>query len=137
MVEAWNHWPRRDAVSSRPWNVYNDTHLHKDGKEDDCDDGCDKHVPHWEVVLVEQVDQGESDGSTQATVRYDELVLGCELYYAEFVDHEGQTDDPWDKEKGTGKTILNWNKLLVYSVHQNYHICALQRYSVSLCLGVA
>lgn len=69
------------------------SHLHKDGEEDDRDDSCDEHVSRREVVLIEQVDQGESDCSSQAAIRYDELVLGGELYYAEFVDHEGQTDD--------------------------------------------
>lgn len=82
------------AVSLRPWNVFNNTHLHKNSEENDSDDSCDKHVPHREVVLVKQVGQGESDCSSQATIRYDELVLGGELYYAESVDHAGQTDDP-------------------------------------------
>lgn len=65
-------------------------HLHKDGEEDDGDDGCEEQVTHGEVILVQEVAQGEGDGPPQASIGDDELVLGGQLHDAELVDEPGQ-----------------------------------------------
>ena len=65
-------------------------HLHKDGEKDDCDDGREEQVTHREVLLVQEVAQGEGDGPSQAPVGNDELVLGGQLHDAELVDKPGQ-----------------------------------------------
>lgn len=65
-------------------------HLHKDGEEDDGDDGGEEQVAHGKVLLVQEVAQGEGDGAAQAPVGDDELVLGRQLHDAELVDEPGQ-----------------------------------------------
>ena len=65
-------------------------HLHKDGEEDDSDDGSEEQVTHGEVLLVQEVAQGEGDGPSQASVGNDELVLGGQLHNSELVDEPGQ-----------------------------------------------
>lgn len=77
---------KNTLLSDQPASSY----LHKDGEEDDGDDGREEHLSHWKMIFIQQEAQGEGDGSSQATVGYDELVLGGEFDDAEVVDDEGQ-----------------------------------------------
>lgn len=65
-------------------------HLHKDGEEDDSDDGSEEQVTHGEVLLVQEVAQGEGYGPSKTPVSDDELVLGGQLHNSELVDEPGQ-----------------------------------------------
>lgn len=71
------------------------SYLNKDSEEDDSDDGSEEHLSHGKVVLIQQEAKGEGDGTSEATVRHNELVLGCQLDDAELVDHVGQTNHTW------------------------------------------
>lgn len=71
-------------------------YLNKDSEEDNSDDGSKEHLSHGKVILVQQEAKGEGDGTSQATVSHDELVLGGQLDDAELVDHEGQTNHTWE-----------------------------------------
>lgn len=44
------------------------------------------------MPLVQQEAKGEGDGTSQATVCHNELVLGGQFDDTELVDHEGQTN---------------------------------------------
>lgn len=48
-------------------------HLHKDGEEDDCDDGSEEQV--LDLTVGQQEPQRECDGATEPTVSNDKLVL--------------------------------------------------------------
>lgn len=67
------------------------SHLHKDGEEDDGDDGREEHVLH--LAVGQQEPQREGDGASQATVGDDELVLFGQLHNPEFIDDEREADD--------------------------------------------
>lgn len=75
------------------------THLYKHGEEDFGNDGGEEHGPHGEVVLVQQVAQGEGNGPSQATVGHNELVLGGQLDDAELVDDKGKAHHAWGRER--------------------------------------
>lgn len=50
------------------------------------------------MVLVQQETEGEGNGTSQATVGYDELILGGQLDDAELVDYIGQTNNTWEAQ---------------------------------------
>ena len=75
-------------------------HLHKDGEEDDGDDGSEEQVTHGEVLLVQEVAQREGDGPSQAPIGDDELVLGGQLHDTELVDEPGQAQHPCRGRQG-------------------------------------
>lgn len=83
------------------------TNLHEHGEEDDSDDGSEEHVPHAEVVVVQQVAQGEGDGSPQAPVGDDELVLRRQLHDPELVDEPGEDKDTW----GSSTVLREWSRI--------------------------
>lgn len=49
------------------------------------------------MVAVQQKAQGESDGASQATVRYYELIFGGQLDDAELIYDVSQTDNTCDE----------------------------------------
>lgn len=83
------------------------TNLHEHGEEDDSDDGSEEHVPHAEVVVVQQVAQGEGDGSPQAPVGDDELILRRQLHDPELVDEPGEDEDTW----GSSTVLCEWSRI--------------------------
>lgn len=62
------------------------------------------------MLLLQQEAQREGDGTTQAAVRNDELVLGGQLDDAELVDKVGQTDNTCEKKR--------WEKPLLDLQHK-------------------
>ena len=68
-------------------------HLHKDGEKDDGDDGREEQVTHREVLLVQEVAQGEGNGASQAPVGNDELVLEGQGNCPEPVNDLSQDED--------------------------------------------
>lgn len=80
-------------------------HLHKDCEKDDRDDGSEEQVTHGEVLLVQEVAQGEGDGPSQAPISDDELVLGGQLDNAELVDEPGQAQHTC---QGAGRGEVRW-----------------------------
>lgn len=72
------------------------SYLNKDSEEDNSDDGSKEHLSHGKVILVQQEAKGKGDGTSQATVGHNELVLGGQLDDTELVDEVGQTDDTWE-----------------------------------------
>lgn len=45
------------------------------------------------MILLQQEAQGEGDGTSEATVRNDELVFGGQFDDTELVDDKGQTNN--------------------------------------------
>lgn len=74
-------------------------YLNEDREEDDGDDGGEEHLSQGEELLLQQEAKGESDGTSQATVGDNELVLGCQFDDAELVDHVGQTYHTWERTR--------------------------------------
>lgn len=85
-------------------------HLHKDCEKDDSDDGSEEQVTHGEVLLIQEVAQGEGNGPSKAPIRDDELVLGGQLDNAELVDEPGQ-DQHTCQEAGRGEVRLSRKSL--------------------------
>lgn len=79
------------------------SHLHKDGEEDDGDDGREEHVLH--LAFGQQEPQREGDGASQATVGDDELVLLGQLHNTEFIDDERESDDAWNTQETTQQSL--------------------------------
>ena len=77
------------------------------GEKDDGDDGREEQVTHREVLLVQEVAQGEGDGPSQAPVGDDELVLGGQLHDAELVDEPGQAQHACQGGEARGQTVLD------------------------------
>lgn len=50
------------------------------------------------MLLLEQEAKGEGDGTSQATIGNNELVLRGQLNNAELVDDESQTNHTWEGE---------------------------------------
>jgi len=48
------------------------------------------------VFVLQQVDQGEGDRSSQSSVSDDKLVLRGQFDDTELVDHEGQADNTFE-----------------------------------------
>ena len=67
-------------------------YLNKNSEENNCDYGSEENLSHWKVVVFQQESKGEGNCASQATVGYDELILGGELDDAELVDDVGKTD---------------------------------------------
>ena len=78
-------------------------HLHKDGEEDDGDDGSEEHVLCFTVR--QQESQREGYGTSQATVGHDELVFLGQFHDTEFIDDECKTNDSWNIQKSGGKSV--------------------------------
>lgn len=66
-------------------------HLHKDGKENDHDGGCDEEPLLWEVINEE--DQRKADCSSEATVGEDELVSKGHGVPPKLVHHSGEQEN--------------------------------------------
>lgn len=50
------------------------------------------------MLLLQQEAQGEGDGTSEATVRHDELVFGGQFDDTELVDDKGQTNNTWERK---------------------------------------
>lgn len=47
---------------------------------------------------IQQEAEGKGDGTSQATVGYDELIFGCQFDDAEFVNYKCKTNHAWKKK---------------------------------------
>lgn len=72
------------------------SYLHKDREEDNSDDGSEEHFSHGKPTIVQQEAEGEGNGASQATIGYNELILGGQLDNAEIVDDVGQANHSYE-----------------------------------------
>lgn len=78
------------------------SYLDKDSEEDDGDNGGKKHVSQGEMFLLQQKAEGESDGTSQATVGYYKLIFGGQFDDAELVNDGRQSDNTCEKHVREG-----------------------------------
>lgn len=64
------------------------------------------------MPLVQQEAKGEGDGTSQATVCHNELVLGGQFDDTELVDHEGQTNHTWEGQSDDCDFVSSWERKL-------------------------
>lgn len=67
------------------------SYLYKDCEENDHDCSCDEESLFWKVI--DEEDQGETDGSSQATVGNNKLIPKCHHIPPEFVYHSSQQEN--------------------------------------------
>lgn len=89
---VWSHF-----IADKTEKCKCPSHLHKDSEEDDGDDGGEEHV--LPLVVGQQEPQREGDGTSQATVGHDELILFGQLHDTEFINNAREANDSWRMDR--------------------------------------